>query len=525
MYPIEFSLCRESQFIRRILDIRAMELAIVKKMSLARAWMVFLMQLTPTVTAMATFLAYSASSYEFDAGSIFSALSYFNLLRLPLMMLPFLIVIMAQNVVSMRRLQAFLESPEVDRVDESVYNHVSSPSEPYDVAVRFTDVTCRWKFVEDDVKKVMAVGDRSKKGGKRGKGAKAGDAAAAEATPTGEQGVEMKAAGGAAAAAEPEPPAPVPFSIRDISMELPRGSLVMIIGAVGSGKSSLVSALMNEMVPEKGLVEVNGRIAYVPQSAWIINASLKNNILFERPYDEARYQKVLEAANLRSDLALLADGDNTEIGEVYAIVVVVILFSFDFFVAHIYVRFLFFFVLFLQRGINLSGGQRQRVSIARAMYGIMAAEEGSGSVTKAESAKAKGGKGKKRSRKSDPEAPTASGVKPGAMTSQDILVLDDPLSAVDAHVAKAIFENCVIGIGRNATRVMVCSLLPRARGLIIVRFLLLKITSFNSFCLLCMNRNEMGCVRLRITCRSYRLPTRLSFCVKVLLSSKARTKS
>lgn len=451
---------------RRILDIRAMELAVVRKMSLVRAGMVFLMQLTPTVTAMATFLSYSTSKkYAFDAGSIFSALSYFNLLRVPLMMLPFLIVIMAQNVVSMRRLQAFLESPEVDRVDETVYKHVSEPKEPYDVAVRFTDVTCKWKFVEDDVKKVMAVGDRAKKGKKGGKkggapaaGAnevemKAADGAAE--TAAGAKDAEAKAAGaveaadGAKAAVAAAPaaagaaggeaaPAVVPFSIRNVSLELPRGSLVMIIGAVGSGKSSLVSALMNEMVPEKGLIEVNGRIAYVPQSAWIINASLKNNILFERPYDEARYNKVLEAANLRSDLALLADGDNTEIGEVCA--------KCRFCNGVSCVAHLTDCVVFaLQRGINLSGGQRQRVSIARAMYGIMASANNADLPELNDSdsggTQRKGKKKKKATR-------TAS-------TSHDILVLDDPLSAVDAHVAKAIFENCVIGIGRHTTRVMV----------------------------------------------------------------------
>ena len=78
-----------------------------------------------------------------------------------------------------------------------------------------------------------------------------------------------------------------------------------------------------------------GKIAYVTQQAWIQNMSLRDNILFGRPYDERRYEKVIEACALKQDLDMLPGGDQTEIGE---------------------------------KGINLSGGQKQRVSLARAVY-------------------------------------------------------------------------------------------------------------------------------------------------------------
>lgn len=111
------------------------------------------------------------------------------------------------------------------------------------------------------------------------------------------------------------------------------------------------------------------------QQAWIQNGSLQQNILFGKPYDEARYNEVIRACELTQDLSMLPDGDKTEIGE---------------------------------KGINLSGGQKQRVSLARAVY-----------------------------------------------QNADIYLLDDALSAVDAHVGKNIVQNCLLGLLANKTRILV----------------------------------------------------------------------
>ncbi|KAM6442960.1 ATP-binding cassette sub-family C member 2 isoform 1-T1 [Liasis olivaceus] len=124
-------------------------------------------------------------------------------------------------------------------------------------------------------------------------------------------------------------------TVKDITLEIPHGSLVAIVGSVGSGKSSLISAMLGEMENIKGHINIQGSMAYVPQQAWIQNATLKDNILFGSPLDEARYQQILEACALLPDLQLLPGGDLTEIGE---------------------------------KGINLSGGQKQRISLARAVY-------------------------------------------------------------------------------------------------------------------------------------------------------------
>jgi ABC-type nitrate/sulfonate/bicarbonate transport system ATPase subunit len=124
--------------------------------------------------------------------------------------------------------------------------------------------------------------------------------------------------------------------LQDISLEVLPGQLVIVVGSVGSGKSSLLSALLGEMasVPATG-VTLNGSLAISTQKAWIFGGSVRENILFERPLDEQRYEAVLRACQLVPDINAMHAGDQTEIGE---------------------------------RGINLSGGQRARVSLARSVY-------------------------------------------------------------------------------------------------------------------------------------------------------------
>ncbi len=136
-----------------------------------------------------------------------------------------------------------------------------------------------------------------------------------------------------------------------------------------------------------------GSVAYVPQQAWIQNATLRSNVMFGAPLQDAEYQRVIEACALAPDLDMLPAGDLTEIGE---------------------------------KGINLSGGQKQRVSLARAVY-----------------------------------------------NNADIYLLDDPLSAVDSHVGKHIFDHVIgrRGLLKNKTRVLVThgiSYLPQVDHIIVI---------------------------------------------------------
>ncbi|XP_077989339.1 ATP-binding cassette sub-family C member 9-like [Glandiceps talaboti] len=155
--------------------------------------------------------------------------------------------------------------------------------------------------------------------------------------------------------------------LNDINVKFQAGELTMIVGSVGSGKSSLLLAILGEMTLMSGKVKFNkehSRISYSAQKAWLQNDTLRNNILFGEPYEEERYQRVLEVCAMKHDLNMLPAGDMTEVGE---------------------------------KGINLSGGQKQRISVARAVY-----------------------------------------------AKSDVVILDDPLSALDVHVGAHIMERCIM---------------------------------------------------------------------------------
>uniref|UniRef100_A0A8B9MRE3 ABC-type glutathione-S-conjugate transporter n=1 Tax=Accipiter nisus TaxID=211598 RepID=A0A8B9MRE3_9AVES len=166
--------------------------------------------------------------------------------------------------------------------------------------------------------------------------------------------------------------------LRRIDLTVPQGSLLAVVGQVGAGKSSLLSALLGELEKTDGFfLQREDTAAYVPQQAWIQNASVEDNILFGKEMNETWFNRVIDACALQPDLESFPAGQKSEIGE---------------------------------KGINISGGQKQRVSLARAVY-----------------------------------------------QKASIYLLDDPLSAVDAHVGQHIFEHVLgpNGLLKDKTRVLV----------------------------------------------------------------------
>jgi ABC-type multidrug transport system fused ATPase/permease subunit len=123
--------------------------------------------------------------------------------------------------------------------------------------------------------------------------------------------------------------------LKRLNFEIKKGEFIALIGGFGSGKSSILNAILGEMNNESSSVTINGSVAYASQMPWILSDTIKNNILFGEPFEARRYVKALRYSRLETDLSLFADGENTVIGE---------------------------------RGSTLSGGQRARISLARALY-------------------------------------------------------------------------------------------------------------------------------------------------------------
>jgi len=146
--------------------------------------------------------------------------------------------------------------------------------------------------------------------------------------------------------------APYRLVLQDINVEIKKSSFVAILGeyisfivnnflilnSVGSGKSSFLYSLVGEMkydATTPPAVELNGDVSFVTQQSWILNATVKDNIIFGNEFNEKKYQDAIKYSCLQSDLDILINKDETEIGE---------------------------------KGVNLSGGQKARVSLARALY-------------------------------------------------------------------------------------------------------------------------------------------------------------
>ncbi|KAJ2112391.1 Canalicular multispecific organic anion transporter 2 [Coemansia sp. RSA 922] len=125
------------------------------------------------------------------------------------------------------------------------------------------------------------------------------------------------------------------YSLAPITLQIKAGDFVTVVGRVGSGKSSFLSAICGEMPLTSGQGRVHGRIGYVEQKPWIMDATFRENVLMSADFDEAYFSQVVEACALAADMRLFPSGDLTTIGA---------------------------------NGVNLSGGQKVRLALARALY-------------------------------------------------------------------------------------------------------------------------------------------------------------
>ncbi|XP_018568578.1 multidrug resistance-associated protein 1 isoform X9 [Anoplophora glabripennis] len=316
----------EPSFENQVLKIRNKEIKVLKSAAYLNAGTSFIWSCAPFLVSLVTFATFVLvdENNVLDANKAYVSISLFNILRFPMSMLPMMISNLVQTYVSVKRINRFMNSEELD---PNNVTHDSFEADPL--------------IIE---KGTFSWGDD-----------------------------------------------PI---LKNINIRLKKQTLTAVVGTVGSGKSSLISAFLGEMDKVSGRVNTVGRIAYVSQQAWIQNATLKDNILFGKKFDKVLYNKVIEMCALKADFEMLPGGDQTEIGE---------------------------------KGINLSGGQKQRVSLARAVY-----------------------------------------------SDADIYFLDDPLSAVDSHVGKHIFDKVIgpKGMLRYKTKVLVThgiTYLPQTDSIIVIK--------------------------------------------------------
>lgn len=279
----------EDNFFNSIMNIRKEELSYLKWRTAAWCVASLIWFITPTIITILSFYCYCIiEGNTLTAPIAFTSLSLFTLLRSPLDQLSDMTSFVIQSKVSVDRVGEFLEEEETTK-----YDQLSNKPDENSPVIGFENASFSWNASSSN-----------------------------------------------------------DFKLRDINVAFKEGKLNVIIGPTGAGKTSLLLALLGEMTLLEGKVFLPGiiprdelvvdprtglteSVAYCAQSAWLLNDTIRNNIIFDAPFNQERYDKVVSACGLSRDFEILSAGDATEIGE---------------------------------KGITLSGGQKQRVSLARALY-------------------------------------------------------------------------------------------------------------------------------------------------------------
>ncbi|KAM5532133.1 hypothetical protein V8D89_014226 [Ganoderma adspersum] len=323
----------ESFYARQVGTLREREVRTIRRLVAARALLIGVVTVIPVAATVLSIVTYALTKHSLNVAIIFSSVQYLTIIQVPLILLPVVLASAVDALVAIRRIGTFMRAEELS----VPYEINPSAEDAIDVDGDFT-----WEAVRKDENTVNLAAnfeedkkDEPKDAGKKRK--KKGGELLPTATDTpekssGREDKNVPTTGGGSGDVKEEGK---PFELKDIKLKIPKGSFVAIVGRVGSGKSSLLQALIGEMRKTRGKCTFSSTAAYVPQAPWIMNATFCQNIIFGQPEDEACLREIIKACCLEPDLEMLPNGAQTEIGE---------------------------------KGINLSGGQKARVSLARAAY-------------------------------------------------------------------------------------------------------------------------------------------------------------
>ncbi|KAF9555967.1 multidrug resistance-associated ABC transporter [Agrocybe pediades] len=352
----------EERWIDKALDVRELEMQWLIKARTNSVMLNCLWTVAPILVSIVAFGVYVMRGNELTVGTAFTAIVLFNMIKSPLNVLPSWLVQILQTGVAIKRIEAYLNEDEVtDQVSSlkgtSLNQSISNSTQ---VGLGLENASLTWNTVNEH---------------SDGKGRQRNPKKATR--PSNSEDSDTSTMQDSASRRSDEQAVDRIFELRDASVIFPEGQLTVVTGPTACGKTALLLAVLGELTLLSGRiimskdpshVDENGMtqcISYAAQTPWLRHQSIRDNILFGYPYDEERYNLVLECCALQPDLKMLEDGDQTEIGA---------------------------------RGINLSGGQKARVALARAVY---------------------------------------------ARTKY--VLLDDPLSAVDSHTARFLYERLIRG--------------------------------------------------------------------------------
>jgi len=280
----------EAAFTKKIDQVRKDEVRLLRKIAyvVAFGFSLFIFA-TPIILPILIFFTYVQLGNQLDASTAFTTIALFNMLQLPFAFLPMGLVSYAQSEVSIRRLSAFFLCDEMDDyVGKSPLKQVNASlaKGESDLVVTLSNANLGWV----PKPKEPTYSDN----------------------PTNSDNPLLSKASGVDI--ENNTSNRGIYTLRDLNISIKKGQLVAVVGAVGSGKSSLISAILGNMYLHSGEVNVTGKISYCDQTPWILNSTVEGNILFGSPKDQIRFDLAIKAACLDDDLRILPAGINTEIG-------------------------------------------------------------------------------------------------------------------------------------------------------------------------------------------------------------------
>jgi ATP-binding cassette subfamily C (CFTR/MRP) protein 1 len=313
----------EQSYEDRITAIREKELHYLKTEMAIWATTLLMTVSSPVLATGACFATYvllDPGNNILTAADTFGVLLLFNALRFPINFAGRLIGKAAQALSAVRRVALFLERPLRSDNDE----HIDQRQKQNDIQIP-TESTAGNLIEDDDDIPLVLEGARFRIGGGDGGDADTSDGGNEEcATLDPEKDTSTNNSVSMDLSNRGENST---FTVSEFTLKLPKGHVLAVCGPVGSGKSSFLNGILDETeVLDGSKVIKRGQFSYAPQDPFILNQSLRENILFGLPYDEVRYSKVLDACALRPDIEQLGGSDMVQIGE---------------------------------RGVTLSGGQRQ----------------------------------------------------------------------------------------------------------------------------------------------------------------------
>ncbi|KAG9319523.1 hypothetical protein KVV02_003122 [Mortierella alpina] len=299
----------ERYFVRHLSEARIKQLNALRRFNIIISIQVALFNVTVPLSSFAMLTVYSyiaPPSAPLDLQRIFTCIILLNMLGGPLSNITNSISSIVSGHVSYVRLRNFFESEEINPANVERFSDAESP-----IAYEVKNGTFGWYSPE-------AITELETKREKEAKEAKKIKTVDAEPVPTDENKKALndkaESIGSEMSSVETSRDTLGPV-LHNVSFIIQRGSLTAVIGRVGEGKSSLVGALLGEMYKYTGSVRACGSLAFVAQSAWILNDTVRNNILFGHEYDKERYLQVIRACALAPDLKMLVHGDKTLIGE------------------------------------------------------------------------------------------------------------------------------------------------------------------------------------------------------------------